>query len=72
MNRYRPGDQVTALCDDTTDTRGVHTVTIHTVDLLGCGCQRLRTLRPGPQPDDYPAYMELLTGCSLHESFRTA
>ncbi|MFI2667905.1 hypothetical protein [Micromonospora carbonacea] len=67
MTRYRAGDQVTATLDDTAGTTITTQVTATRVDKLGCGCQRIRATRPGP--DQGPSTcrtVHLLTGCGGH------
>lgn len=45
------GGIVRVLCDTTDDRRVTADVTAESVDLLGCGCWRMRTTRPGPDID---------------------
>ncbi|MFI2663712.1 hypothetical protein [Micromonospora carbonacea] len=67
MNRYRPGDEVTATLDDTTGATVTATLTLRRVDRLGCGCQRLAADRPGPDQGRWTCrHVHLHTGCARH------
>ena len=48
-----PGGIVRILCDTTDDQRVTADVTAESVDLLKCGCWRVRTARPGPDMGPY-------------------
>jgi hypothetical protein len=48
-----PGGIVRVLCDTTDDQRVTADITAETVDLLKCGCWRIRTTRPGPDMGEY-------------------
>ena len=43
-----PGGIVRVLCDTTDNQRITADITAETVSLLGCGCWRISTTRPGP------------------------
>lgn len=64
MSGYRPGDQVTATLDDTEGVTITATLTALHVNILGCGCQRIRATRPGPDLGPATCHtVHLLTGC---------
>jgi len=51
-----PGGIVRVLCDTTDNQRVIADITAETVDLLGCGCWRVRTTRPGPDIEGSYSY----------------
>ena len=54
-----PGGIVRVLCDTTDDRRVTAEVTAGTVDLLKCGCWRMRTTRPGPDIEGPYSYRDM-------------
>ena len=51
-----PGGVVRVLLDTTDDRRVIADVTAEAVDLLKCGCWRVRAARPGPDVGPYTCW----------------